>query len=187
MRREGLKGVGDFLPQPGYGARCGFSECGFELGEHLFDRVEIWTVRRQIDQAGSGCFDDLANANDFMAGQVVHDDHVAWPERWRQELFCPSAEDFTVHRPVECHGRIEAITAQCCDEGGCPPVTIWGFGEEPLADGTTAIAAHHVGGEAGLVDEDEACNVEGRLFLAPAVTRRLDVRPILFGCVQRFF
>lgn len=62
-----------------------------------------------------------------------------------------------------------------------------GLGQKSLADRATAIAAHHAGGEAWLVDEDEARDSKGWLFLAPDLTRGLDVGSVLFACVQGFF
>jgi len=38
----------------------------FELGEGLFDRVQVGTVRRQVEQAGAGGLARLADAGDLM-------------------------------------------------------------------------------------------------------------------------
>jgi hypothetical protein len=66
-------------------------------------------------------------------------------------------------------------------------VTVRGFGQKPFANGTTPVTAHHVGGEAGLVDEDEAVDSESWLFVAPDLTCALDVGSVLPGCVESFF
>jgi hypothetical protein len=66
-------------------------------------------------------------------------------------------------------------------------MTMRGPGQKPLADGTTATSSHHVGGEAGLVDEDEALDIKTWLLLAPGLALGLDVGPVLLGCVQGFF
>lgn len=66
-------------------------------------------------------------------------------------------------------------------------MTMRGLGQKPLTDRATATSSHHVGGEAGLVDEDEALDIKARLLLAPGLTPGLDVGPVPFGCVQGFF
>ena len=67
------------------------------------------------------------------------------------------------------------------------PVAMRGLGQQSLPDGAAAAAAHHVGGEAGLVNEVEPRDIESRLLLLPSVPRRFDVWPILLGGVQSFF
>ena len=131
--------------------------------------------------------DCIADARDLVARQIVHHDDVARPKDWRQELFGPRPEGLAIHRAVQRHGRVEAIAAQGRDEGGGAPMAVRGFGQKPFAYGTTPVTAHHVGGEAGLVDEDEALDIKGWLFPAPGLTRGLDVGPVLLGCVQGFF
>lgn len=44
----------------------------FELGEHLFDRVQVWRVKRQEDQLGSSGADRLADGSTLVAVQIVH-------------------------------------------------------------------------------------------------------------------
>lgn len=66
-------------------------------------------------------------------------------------------------------------------------MTMRGLGQKPVTDRATATGPHHVGGEAGLIDEDQALDIKARLLLAPGLTSGLDVGPVLFGCVQGFF
>jgi hypothetical protein len=106
-------------------------------------------------------FDGLANASHFVAWQVVHHDDIAWSENRRQKLFGPGPEGLAIHRPVERHGCVEAVTAQGGDKGRRAPVTVRGFGHEPLTNRAAARPSHHVGGEARLVDEDEAVDSKG--------------------------
>ena len=106
-------------------------------------------------------FDCLTNSRNFVAGQVVHDDDVTLPENWCQKLFYPGPEGVTIHRTIEGHGCTEAIAAQSCNKSGCPPVAVRGFGQKPLTDRATTVAANHVGGEARLVDKDQARDIKG--------------------------
>ena len=132
-------------------------------------------------------FDGLSDACDLVGGQVVHDDDVAWFENGGEELLCPRPEGFTVHGAIKRQGCGEAVVAKGGEERGCSPMAVWRFRHQSLTNGAAATAAHHVGGEAGFVDKDEAVDIEGRLLFNPVFTGALDVRPVLFGCVKGFF
>ncbi len=56
------------------GARRGFAQQGFELGEPLLDRVVIGAVGGQVEQTGFGVFDRRSDALDLVARQIVEDD-----------------------------------------------------------------------------------------------------------------
>lgn len=131
--------------------------------------------------------DGLANALDLVSRQVVHDDDVARLQGGDKELLRPGLECLTIHGTIQRHGCGEAVVAKCCEERGCAPMAVRRFHQEPVTDGTAATAAHHVGCEAGLVDEGETVDVEGGLLFHPIFTRCLDVGPVLLGCVKGFF
>jgi hypothetical protein len=59
--------------------------------------------------------------------------------------------------------------------------------DEALASRTAAIAAYHVGGDPGLVDEDETSWVQSPLAVAPSRAGRRHVRPVLLGGTKRLF
>jgi len=50
----------------------------FEFGEDLLDRVQVGTVWRQEQQVGAGISDGLSDSCVFVAGKIVHNDHIAW-------------------------------------------------------------------------------------------------------------
>ncbi len=60
-------------------------------------------------------------------------------------------------------------------------------GAEPLALGSTAAKARHVGGRPGLVDEDEPSRIEVELALEPGFPARQDVRTVLLRGVNTLF
>lgn len=43
------------------GSRLGLAEQGLELGEDLFDRVEVGGVGRQVEEAGAGGTDEAGS------------------------------------------------------------------------------------------------------------------------------
>lgn len=61
----------------------------FDFAPHVFDRVVIRRIGRQIQEAGANCLDGLAHPLDFVSGQIIHDDHIACLERRRQSLNHP--------------------------------------------------------------------------------------------------
>src|ERR1700731_4257425 len=58
-------------------SRGGPSQRCFELGKHLFDRIEVGAVGRQIAQRRAGSLDYLPDTSDFVRWQIVHDDNRA--------------------------------------------------------------------------------------------------------------
>src|SRR3546814_7227318 len=71
---------------------------------------------------------------------------------------------------------------------GCGfPMAMWNRHDEPLTFGASAIAARHLGGRPGLVDEDQVHRVQAGLPVAPDGTRGGDVRTFLLGGVRRLF
>jgi hypothetical protein len=60
-------------------------------------------------------------------------------------------------------------------------------GAQPLSLGRSAIAARHVGGSPGLVDEDELFGIEIELAVEPGFAPFQDVGAILLGRVRGLF
>src|SRR5476649_2105077 len=92
-----------------------------ELGEGIFDWIEVRTVRRQIAEFGATGLNSLPDACDLVGGQIVHDDDVAWAQGWRQHLLDPGEEALSVHWPVQKHRRNEARKREAADKGDSLP------------------------------------------------------------------
>jgi len=69
---------------------CALSEHRLEFGESL--RIEVGAVGRQINQLGSDALDRLADPGHLVAGQIVHDDGIAWTEGRGEDLVDIGAE-----------------------------------------------------------------------------------------------
>ncbi len=159
----------------------------FEFGEGLLNWIEIGRVWRQVEEDGTGRLDGLANASDFVAGQVVHDDDVAGLEAGGEDLLCISFEGSAIHRPVKHHGGTQTAQAQASDEGRRLPMSPrHRRAQARAATGPTAQPGH-VGFGAGLVDEDKTFRLEPGLPLLPMLTLLRDVRAILLRCPLGFF
>jgi hypothetical protein len=61
------------------GSLGGFSQerLQCQLGEGVFNRVEVRAVGREIEKLGAGRFDHLTHSRAFVARRIVHDHDVA--------------------------------------------------------------------------------------------------------------
>ena len=79
------------------------------LAKSLLDRVEVGAVGRQVEDAGAGRRDRLADARDLVRGEVVHDHDVAGGERRREELLDVGAEGLPVIGPSSTSGAMMPV------------------------------------------------------------------------------
>ena len=86
MRAEFLEQPADALPSRLDGSCRSVSQQRLELGEHMFDRIEVLTVGRQEEQLGAGCADRSTHRGSFVAAEIVHHHNVASVQARRQEL-----------------------------------------------------------------------------------------------------
>src|SRR3546814_10136969 len=105
-----------------------------ELGEHLFDRVQVGAVGRQEEEARTDAADSGADGRTLVTAQVIHDDNVAGGQRRQQALLDICDEALAVDRLVEDTGRVDAVTAQRRQEGHGAPVAVWNRSEEHTSE-----------------------------------------------------
>ena len=72
-----------------------------ELGEDLFDRVQVWRVLRQKEQLGAGRANEPAHGGALMAAEIVHDDDITGPKRGKQDLCDIGSEGVAIDGGVE--------------------------------------------------------------------------------------
>src|SRR5690242_4693273 len=72
-----------------------------ELGEELFDGVQVGRVFGQEERSGAGRTDGAAQRLVIVAAEVVHDHDVAGTQRGQQHLFDAEAEAFAIDGPVD--------------------------------------------------------------------------------------
>ena len=78
-----------------------FAQDVFELGEGLFDGIEIGAVGRQKPKLGPGGFYCGFDLGAFVGAEVVHDHDFAGAQRGDQFLLDVGDELVTVDRAVE--------------------------------------------------------------------------------------
>lgn len=160
----------------------GLSEQALELGEHLFDGVQIGGVWRQEEQPDARRFEQIAHTAAFMAAQVIDHDDAARLQFGDQELLDPGGEAVTVDRAIQDARSNNAIVPETGNEGQCLPMTMRHLVDQRLSFRMPAMGAGHVGLRPGFVDEDHALWVYPALDPSPAGAAADDVGPVLlFG------
>lgn len=96
----------------------------FDLGEGLFDRIEVGRVWRQVPEPGASGFDYLPDGFRLVASEIVENDDVAFAQGWREKMLDIGVEAFTVDRPVEDAGCGELVVAERADERQGSPVAV---------------------------------------------------------------
>jgi hypothetical protein len=117
--------------------------------------------------------------------EIVEHDNVARLEGRDEELFDLGKEAFAVDRTFEQAGRVDPVVAQSGEESRRRPMTVRDLVNQPLAARRPAMEPRHIGLGPGLVDEDEAAELDAGLMLAPALAMALYVLPILFARDER--
>ena len=108
MGEDCAAGVGDgFVSSRPY-----LSQQGLELGEDLFNGVEVGGVFRQEHQAGADIPDRLAHRLSFVGAEIVEDDDVARLQGRREELLDIGAEALAVDGSVKQAGRLDAVVCE---------------------------------------------------------------------------
>ena len=191
LRRDGRGDLADGVADGVDGSLAGFAQQVFELGEELFDGVEVGGVFRQEEQPGASRPDGAAHGAALMRAEIVEDDDVARPQGRHEHLLDIEPEALAVDRPVDEPGRVDAIVAQRRQEGHGLPAAVRDLGVEPLAARRPAPERRHIGLGPGLVDEDEAARIDPALIGGPprAPSRHVGAIPLagdqrLFLCVS---
>ncbi len=122
-----------------------------------------------------------------MARQIVHDDDVARPQLRYENLRDIGFEPVTVDRTVQHHRRDHATHAEARDERGGLAMAMRVSHPQPLASGTTAVTAGHVGGGPRLVDKHQAFRLQIDLVLEPVVALPQDVGAVLLDGMPSLF
>ena len=150
----------------------------FELGENLFDGIEIRAVWRQKQQVGSGRADRLANGLVFVTSEIVHHHHIARLECRNPFMFDIGSEDVAIHRAIEYSRRVDPVMSQGGNEGRGIPVAEGGSAWQVVTLWCPAPDRHYVRLHPGFVNEHETARVDPMLVALPALPATFHVRAI---------
>ena len=150
--------------------RCDTIECSgsrrseerLELGERLFDRIEVGTVGRQKPDLRADGFNRGADLRLFVDHEVIEDDDIAGSERRRQDLVDVGEKADIVDRAIEDRRGADPVDRQRGDHRRRLPMTTRGVIVQPDAPRTAPVAAQEIGGDAALVQKDVLAGVVQR-------------------------
>lgn len=174
---------------PGFfdGSALSHSHPMLDLGEGLFDGIEVGGVGGQIPKLCAFGPYGSADLNGFVAAQIVHHHDISRADGSEQLLVDPCPEACSVDRAVEDAGGHDPVAAQGGHEGQGAPMAVRGIAAHPLALGAPATDWGHVGLDPCLVDKYQASGIEVRLDGLPALASPGDGGTTLLKREQDFF
>ena len=158
-----------------------------ELGEHLFDGIEVGAVFGQEEQSGPDRPYRGPYCRTLVGTEVVHDDDIAGLERRNELRLDVEEKRLRVDRPVQHPGGLDPVVSECADERHRVPVACGCIAFQSLALRSPASERCHVRLGPCFVDEDEAGRVDTGLPLFPALTMPRNVRALLLVGERGFF
>jgi len=182
-----LDEVADVAPSVFDGALLSLPHPVFDLGEGLFDRVEVGRVWRQVPEPGASSLDHLPDSFRLVASEIVENDDVAFVQGWQEKVLHISAEAFAIDRAVEDAGCRELVMAERAEECQGSPVAVRCEAAQAAPFGAPAPQRRHVGLDPGLVDENEPPRIKPGLPGSPTLAPTRDVRASLLKGEQCFF
>ena len=111
----------------------GMSHPVLDLGEGLFDRIEVRRVWREEPEPGAGRLDHVSDGCRLVRAEVVHDDDVTWFEDGDELSLDIGMEASAVDRSVEDAGCGEPVAAQRPDKDERAPVAMRGEAAQAFA------------------------------------------------------
>ena len=168
-------------------ARVHLLEQAFDLGEDLFDGIEVRAIGRQVEQEHARVFKAFADTGNLVGGEIIDDNDASRLHFWDQAFVQPLTEDHAGHRAWQQLRGQDAIMRQPGDKSGGHPVAVWGFGEQLQSLMAPTMAARHRCVGASFINEHKTPKVEPRLRSLPKLPGQRDVRPVLLRRKYRFF
>ena len=157
------------------------AEQRFELGEDLFNRVEIGGIRGQEAQRSSRSLNGPAHSHALVAAEIVQDDDIARGEGREQALLHIGQETQAVDRAIEDTGGSNAVVAQGGHERQGLPVALRPRGDQALAARAATVVPGHIGLGPRLINEHEPVGIKPALRPLPAGALSGDIGPLLLG------
>jgi len=176
-----VEGLAEGLPEFVDGSQSFASERGFDLGESLFDGIEVGTVGWEVE-----CFrimfgEHRDDGGDFVGGEVVHDDDIARFQYGRQDLSEISKEMGAGQSAINYHRGHEPRHAESAEKRRRFPMAVRHIVDDTLTDRPPTVEPSHRRGAERLVEENESTRVESGLDDFPFRPLLFDIRPLLFG------
>lgn len=152
-----------------------------ELGEDLFDWVQVGGVFGQEDQMCAGFANSRSHGFALMAAKVVHDDDVASLKGRHEDFLDVEEKALSVDRAIDEPRGFDAVMPERSKKSHRNPMTVRRPGLNALALDTPAAQWGHVGFSPGLVDEDQSRGINSLLIGDPSGAPSFYVGTLLLG------
>src|SRR5512134_897082 len=87
LRSNRPQSLFESLDQIGQGSRLEATQDRLDLRPGQFNRVEIWRVRRKINQVGTARTDQRFQSSDFVGRKIIHEQDIARLKSGHDTLF----------------------------------------------------------------------------------------------------
>ena len=125
LGREPIQQVAD-APLGRFGGPLGgVAQQQLELGEDLFDQVEVRAAGRKEQQVGACLPDRPPDGHSLVAGEIVYHDHVLRCQRRHKEAFDIDAKRIAVDRSVEDERGVDPADPQGGNERYGALMSVW--------------------------------------------------------------
>ncbi len=159
----------------------------FDLGEGLFDGIEVRRIGGQEPQPRVRLRDHVPDGFRFVASQIVHDDDVTRIQHGHELLAYIGTEALSIDWSIKNTGRGQFAVAQGSHEGQCTLMSMRGIAAQAFALGAPATDWRHIGLDPGLINKDEPLRIKSCLPGLPAPALTGDRGPCLLKSEQSFF
>src|ERR1017187_9604029 len=187
LGREGVKGHSQGRMKIIQSAGGRLAQVCLEFSESQFNGIEIGAVRRQRAEANPARRKQLADRMDFVGGEIVEDERVAFAQLRTEHLLQISRENLGIDSTFNQKGRFDAFMAQGRNEGGTLPVAVRDGADTSLAHRAATMVAGHGGVQAGFINNPQWGASPAGLFLPQWPPGALTASRILSAGGRRFF
>jgi hypothetical protein len=168
-------------------AGLGCAQARFDFRPAGFDRRQVGSVGRQIEQTGPTASRRLLDPHGFVCPQTVHHDDITRSQAGPQHLLHTGAKHGRVGRPIDGHDRLQTAHAHRPQPGHVGAVVPGHAADDPFPGGGPPVHARHRQIHTRLIHKFQAPEVEPWEPLALGLACLLDARSVALAGVERLF
>lgn len=158
----------------------------FEIGEIVFDGVQVGRVRREKEQPRAGLFDQPSSGRGFVEGGVIQDDDMVRGQGGDELLLQPLVESRAGAGPLEQEGKVKTPTVHARrQQGGARTALARAPTINLFAHPRAAVTAGGVPVKTAFVDVDQYLTTPPIPF--PQAQKPFPPGRVTLPVAQRFF
>jgi len=158
-----------------------------DLRPHLFNGVEIGTVRWKEPDFCAGRLNGGYDGWRLVRGQVVQHDNISIAKIRDQHVPDIRFKDFSIRRSLNHHGGRRSIQSQGREHRRRTPMPTRRAVDNPPTPDDPSIQAGHVGPGPAFIEEDQMMRIHVGDAFPPRLTLDLHIGALLLAGVQRLF